>query len=139
MRKCSTNGRNSRGSDLAGKGTMSPRAYVCSAVAAVAVLFFPASAGALVMQGVSVNAGATVNVGVPVQIVCTAMADGSFIKDVPTTATFSGDGAFSPVTTTFSGTSTSAPYTASTMWTPPATAGSFTVACQGFGSRYSSS
>jgi hypothetical protein len=112
---------------------------VCSAVAAVAVFFFPAPASALVMQGVSVNAGATVNVGVPVQIVCTATADGSFIKDVPTTATFSGDGTFSPVTTTFSGTSTLAPYTASTMWTPPATAGTFTVACQGFGSRYSSS
>ena len=116
---------------------MSPRAPVYSFVAAVAALLVPVSASALTMGSLSVNGGAPVVAGTQAQVVCTAKADGSFVKDYPTSATFSAaGGAFVPTTASFAGPDALANYTATSTWTAPATAGTYPVTCTGFGSRY---
>lgn len=110
---------------------------MCSVVAAVAGAVIPASASALVLTGLSVNGGQPVVAGSAAPVVCTAVPDGSFAKDYPTTANFSVPaGAVSPASTAFAGPDTSGSYTASTSWTAPATAGAYGVTCQGIGSRY---
>lgn len=111
---------------------MSPRAYVYAVAVAVGVSLFPAGAHALTVTDLSVNGASPVAAGSTVDVVCTAVSTGTMLKDIPTTATFSGSGAFAPVTASFTGTTS---YTASTRWTAPLVPGTYPVRCDGVGSR----
>jgi hypothetical protein len=102
-------------------------------MAAVVAILVPFSGSALTMTGLSVNGGLPVVAGTQAQLACTAAPDGSFLKDNPTTAAFSGDGAFDPPSAGFLG--SGSVYTATAAWTAPATPGTYSVTCTGTGSR----
>src|SRR5574341_31644 len=132
MRKWSTTIRNSRGSDLAGKGAMSPRALVYAVVASVVALL-PLSGSAQTVTAVRLapkNTDGSVTATSTVAVACDAVKSG-MMGGAPSTGTITvsggtldGDVATVAVTYVLSG----AVYTASANWTTPAP-GAATVSC----------